>query len=748
MSITNKKTEGALPVGMRLDGKNFSYRIKKVLGQGSFGITYLADIIFEGNLGVLTKLNQSVAIKQFHMHGMNLQSGETTCLEPEEDADSSYAEKFRRGFKKEAVNLSKMQHPGIVTVLETFDVGHTSYFVMEYLENGSLDSLIKAKGSLQACEAIALIRKIGLALSYMHSRNMLHLDLKPSNIMLDKEGNPILIDFGLTRVYDEVGNAETSTIIGLGTEGYAPLEQATYQGNRKFETTLDIYALGGTLFKMLTGQVPPAASEVLNHPEKLIKPLVKAGVNQGLTALIRHAMRPLRAERIQCVEDFIQELDAVSPADDNMCDLIEKFETENKENMTPAQRQKSEMLLIQASKLAEQKACPSVVAELNLEAEEKELSLAIQRLDTEIRNTKPEDVVVTESKPKKRFGKKILKAFDVDRKSMDDDQLDLIGDNFDKPMLVAGCAGSGKSVIAMHKAQQIMDEGGNVILIAYTKSLNRYMSQSKDIALMNRFFYHWQWKNCGMPTADYIIVDEIQDFDEEEIREFTAAAKKCFFFFGDTAQSIYNGFGKKTMSIDEISKLTGVSVSYLYNNYRLPKPVARITQEYLGLTEEHDKVIPFSDAIYQSKESVLPVFVRCSSWADQLERIKEIILKNVYKNVGILVPENETVYEVMHAFNQTDFVCDFKYNMGMNEESYKDTLNFKTDTPKLLTYHSAKGLQFETVILPFYKGARNTEERKALYVAMTRTYRNLYVLYENELAAPLRDVPERLFNEL
>ena len=116
--------------------------------------------------------------------------------------------------------------------------------------------------------------------------------------------------------------------------------------------------------------------------------------------------------------------------------------------------------------------------------------------------------------------------------------------------------------------------------------------------------------------------------------------------------------------------------------------------------------------------------------------------------MGILVPENETVYEVMHAFNQTDFVCDFKYNMGMNEESYKDTLNFKTDTPKLLTYHSAKGLQFETVILPFYKGARNTEERKALYVAMTRTYRNLYVLYENELAAPLRDVPERLFNEL
>lgn len=87
------------------------------------------------------------------------------------------------------------------------------------------------------------------------------------------------------------------------------------------------------------------------------------------------------------------------------------------------------------------------------------------------------------------------------------------------------------------------------------------------------------------------------------------------------------------------------------------------------------------------------------------------------------------------------------YNAGYNDSRNKDTLNFKTEHPKLMTYHSAKGLQFETVIIPFYNGARNTDEKKALYVAMTRTYRNLYVLYDGKLQEPLKSVPERLYKK-
>ena len=343
---------------------------------------------------------------------------------------------------------------------------------------------------------------------------------------------------------------------------------------------------------------------------------------------------------------------------------------------------------------------------------------------------------------------KILKAFNVDKESMDDEQLDLIDNTIDKSMIVAGCAGSGKSVIAMYKAQQILDSKGDVILIAYTKSLNRYMKQGKDNNLEGRFYYHWQWVDQGMPKADYIIVDEIQDFDKDEIVQFVNAAKKSFFFFGDTAQSIYKVFGKQTMTIDQISQMTEVVVSYLYNNYRLPKPVAKITQGYLGLDEEHDNVRAFSESLYLSKENTLPMFINCNSNEEQLNRIISIIRENQYRNVGILVPENEMVIDIMNVFTKANFVCEFKYNVSYNNSNNKDTLNFKTEYPKLMTYHSAKGLQFETVILPYYKGARNSNESKALYVAMTRTYRNLYVLFNETLDSPLKKVPERLYNKL
>ena len=131
----------------------------------------------------------------------------------------------------------------------------------------------------------------------------------------------------------------------------------------------------------------------------------------------------------------------------------------------------------------------------------------------------------------------VAKGIDVDDGSMDDDQLDLIEYTDDKSMLVAGCAGSGKSVIAMHKAEKLFAEGKDVILIAYTKSLNGFMSVGKPKASF-RFYYHYQWITMNKPEADYIIVDEIQDFTRKEIQEFINAAKKHFLFFGDIRLSL------------------------------------------------------------------------------------------------------------------------------------------------------------------------------------------------------------------
>lgn len=432
--------------------------------------------------------------------------------------------------------------------------------------------------------------------------------------------------------------------------------------------------------------------------------------------------------------------------------MMAKMEKMAKEKDIIIQQQQAELLQIKAEQLKEtNNLIDTSVEQLTaIGNDATQLIEDIKTIDKEVDNIDNQTYNVTIEqayKPKKRFGMKqrILKAFNVETESMDDDQLDLIEDNIDKSMIVAGCAGSGKSVIAMYKAQQILEAGGDVILIAFTKSLNRYMSQGKANTLDKKFFYHWQWIDQGMPSADYIIVDEIQDFDKEEILQFIHAAKKSFFFFGDTAQSIYKAFGKNTMTIDQISKITGVAVSRLYNNYRLPKPVAKITQDYLDLDEENDKVRDFSESLYLSKENVLPVIMSCESKQQQINKIISIINDNKYRNVGILVADNEMVLEIMNSFTSSKFACEFKYNAGYNDSRNKDTLDFKTERPKLMTYHSAKGLQFETVILPFYEGARNKDEKKALYVAMTRTYRNLYILYEGTLLYPLNNVPERLY---
>ena len=172
--------------------------------------------------------------------------------------------------------------------------------------------------------------------------------------------------------------------------------------------------------------------------------------------------------------------------------------------------------------------------------------------------------------------------WDVTEDTMDDDQLDLIEYTDNKSMLVAGCAGSGKSVIAMHKAEQLHKKGKDVILIAYTRSLSRFMRNGKNDSSF-RFFHHHLWKyKLRMPKADYIIVDEIQDFTKEEIQEFINAARQHFLFFGDTAQSIYRQYGKQTMTIAQIATMTGLNTLQLFNNYRLPRPVAKIIQDYVG----------------------------------------------------------------------------------------------------------------------------------------------------------------------
>ncbi len=337
-----------------------------------------------------------------------------------------------------------------------------------------------------------------------------------------------------------------------------------------------------------------------------------------------------------------------------------------------------------------------------------------------------------------------ISDWDVDEESMDDDQLDLIEQTLDKSMLVAGCAGSGKSVIAMHKAEQLAEAGYSVILIAYTKSLNSFMQIGSSISARYQFYYHYQWKNLmKMPSADYIIVDEIQDFEREEIQEFINAAKQHYLFFGDTAQSIYRQFGKKTLSIEDIAEMTGLTILHLYNNYRLPRPVAKITQGYVGVN-----VIPYADKVYRNKEKTLPYFIHFSDFSAQMNAIVNIIKSKPESSIGILLHSNTLVQKVceqLHAFS-LNFEYKFQVESATEKKIYGN-LNFRSELPKVMTYHSAKGLQFDIVILPMYEGAASDDSRKSLYVAMTRTMHSLYVLYSTPTLLPPLNVPSYMYSK-
>ena len=292
--------KGALPIGYRLSGESFCYEIEKVLGQGSFGITYLAHIIFEGKLGSLKKIKQLVAIKEFYMCDINSRN-ESYILE------GSSAETFRNyhhRFRKEAENLSKMDHPGIVDVMEIFEANGTSYYVMDFLPGGTLLEHIKEHGKLPSKEALQLILKIGEALGYMHAQRMLHLDLKPSNIGMTETKEPVLIDFGLSKVFTENGMPESTTGIGGGTPGYSPLEQMNYNPKNGLALTLDIYALGGTLFKALTGMNPPYATMLLDDDDALTSRMIESKVSPEVMELVTWAMSPRKKDRPQNVETF------------------------------------------------------------------------------------------------------------------------------------------------------------------------------------------------------------------------------------------------------------------------------------------------------------------------------------------------------------------------------------------------------------------------------------------------------------
>lgn len=268
------------------------YKIEKVLGQGSFGITYLAEH---------TKLAKKVAIKEFFMkeHNSRSEDGSITGM-----SDGSLSQSYCQKFQKEAANLSRLDNQNIIRVTDSFSENGTFYYVMDYIDGQNLNDYVKTH-YVDAEEAVSIIKSVADALIYMHEeKHMLHLDLKPSNVMRRSDGHVFLIDFGLSKHYGDDGLPETSTTIGLGTVGYAPIEQANRARNGEFRPTIDVYALGATLYKLLTRETPPPASDLVSDDGLLENKLREKKVPDNLIKVVIEAMCPNVKKRIQSVREF------------------------------------------------------------------------------------------------------------------------------------------------------------------------------------------------------------------------------------------------------------------------------------------------------------------------------------------------------------------------------------------------------------------------------------------------------------
>ena len=280
------------------------YKIEATLGQGTFGITYLgtARLTLNGGLGA-REIVTKVAIKEFFMREVNVRDNDGRCVE---GSSSSVFTNYRHRFRREAENLAKLDHPNIIRVYDVFDENGTTYYSMEYVEGITLDAYIQQHHPLPEAEAVAILGRVCSALSFMHSQRMLHLDLKPKNIMCSTKGEVFLIDFGLSKQFGANGEPESSTTIGAGTPGYAPLEQANPIKDGTFPATLDIYALGATIYKTLTGQRPPVATDVLNEGFPL-EPLVQHHRSPSLIKVIARCMSPMRKDRYQTVAELLRD---------------------------------------------------------------------------------------------------------------------------------------------------------------------------------------------------------------------------------------------------------------------------------------------------------------------------------------------------------------------------------------------------------------------------------------------------------
>ncbi|NKB35704.1 MAG: SUMF1/EgtB/PvdO family nonheme iron enzyme [Gammaproteobacteria bacterium] len=281
------------------------YRIKHVLGKGGFGITYLATDI---------NLDREVAIKEYLPSDMATREDSDRVV-----AEPNYINEYEDGLKRfirEARTIAKFDHPNVVKVLNVFEENGTAYMVMAYERGKDLKEFLKTNKTLGEDQLLEIIVPILEGLELVHEAGFIHRDIKPGNIMIREDGNPVLIDFGSAHDTKKT----TKQVTTLVSPGFTPHEQYTGQAEAQGPWT-DIYSLGATLYKCICGRNPVDA---ITRGSALIKqekdPLVSAAdigagrYSDSLLEAIDHALEFNENKRPKNISEWTSELLGTTPS--------------------------------------------------------------------------------------------------------------------------------------------------------------------------------------------------------------------------------------------------------------------------------------------------------------------------------------------------------------------------------------------------------------------------------------------------
>ena len=287
--------QSMLKVGTILRG---TYRIDSYLSSGGFGNTYVATNI---------EFEERVAIKEFFMKGVtHRDDNQTTISVSNAENRNSFLEQKEK-FKKEARRIRQLRNEHIVNVHDLFEENGTAYYVMDYVDGENLAERLQKTGRpMTETEVRFYLPQILDALKAVHNAGIWHLDLKPANIMLDNYGHIKIIDFGASKqLNSQKGGATTSTAITY-TNGYAPREQME-QNYDKFGPWTDIYALGATLYNLLTNKRPPLPTDIdddLTSDKHEALPFPD-GVSTETKSMVLMMLNTNRLQRPQSVDGLI-----------------------------------------------------------------------------------------------------------------------------------------------------------------------------------------------------------------------------------------------------------------------------------------------------------------------------------------------------------------------------------------------------------------------------------------------------------